>query len=175
MDTKNSTEEKNLSNRDYRRKFIIHRSDLKLDVTNITLTVIAWIFTFFCFRNVLYAIFDIKTDVMYEMLPTFIKDWLSYEIHSVHAITPPWRILSLMVAFVIIVVLLEIVWVVYNHASYGAAERRKRRPLATKEEILKLYNVTEEQYETFQNGKCLSLSFNEGTGIDAVKPLEHHK
>lgn len=169
---KNSAQGIQLSDKDYRRKFIIHRSNTMLDLKNIVLTILAWLFTMFCFRDVLYAIFDIKTDIMYNALPQFIKEWLNFELHSVTAITPPWRVVILTFAFIVIVLLLEIVWVAYNRITYGGADRRKRRPNAAKEEILKLYNITEEQYEAFQNGKCLSLGFDEGAKVNSIKNLD---
>lgn len=156
-------------NKDYRRKFIIHDSSFGLDVFNIAVTTLAWLVALFCFRDVIYAIFDIETDVLYEHLPAFIQN--ANLIHRVSAVEPPREVLLKIVIFIVIIIVAELAWIGYNLYAFGGKDRRKKRPLMPKEDVIKLYNIDEEKYAVFQKGKNLSVGFDENLAVKSVRDL----
>lgn len=164
-----SEKERFIRNKDYRRKFIIHDSNFALDIFNVVVTSLAWLVALFCFRDVIYAIFDIKTDVLYELLPAFIQN-LNI-IHRAGPIEPPREVIFKITVFIAIMVVLELGWVSYNLLAYGGKDRRKQRPLMPKEDIIKLYDIDEEKFEVFQKGKNLSVGFDENLKLKSVKDL----
>lgn len=148
MDYKKIINEK----RKYRKKYIITNKNKLLWLIEIIGTTILWLIAIYFFKE--------ELAIAYRYI-FYLEINMGF----------PTHILERLLFFALIVFIIVTFWIVYNKLMFGGKDRRKASPKWSDEQIKKLYDIRDEQYNLFRTEKYLTIDFDKENKIEKVNNI----
>ena len=142
----------NKERKEKRKDYVINSKNKLLLLIEIIGTALVWLISAYFFKTELLIIYN-------------------YVIYLEGDNTFPVDTVGKLLVFAICVFLIMLFWVVYNKLMFGGKDRRKASPNWTDEQIKKLYDIKDEQYNLFRTEKYLAIDFNEENKIEKVNNI----
>lgn len=154
--------------RERREQYIMEGDNKIVIFLDIVLTFLAWIVTIFCFRDLLFFILNVDTEYWASRFPVGGNFIFLPPSSPEILLMPPLKVLINLGIFVVVIIIVDFIWITYNKLAFGGLDRRKHPQPWSEQKIADLYGITVEQYQVYQHGKNISITFTEDHKVSNV-------